>query len=335
MPATMKQRTKNTIQALVGLLIAGFFLFLTLRDKPLDTVWKQVQRADVYFILLNGVCLYITFLLRALRWKVLMQNMGYHPRRREVVHATIIGYFVNSFTPKLGEIARCTTLSQSSAVPVSRALGSVVSERVYDVLVLFLGLILIFILEFQRLWSFMHSLLPDADTVLAGFSWRWVVAFIAIVAVVAVFIFLSGKILRRVRQFVDEMIQGFRQSFRIRRYPQFLLLTAAIWAVLILMNWVSLKALPSTSSSDLYFAVVVLFVGGIGWALPAPGGIGTTHFFILQLFLVFGFSSEAGIGYGILSNGLTFLYTLLIGGVAVPLWYFRVRKGQATWSDLK
>ncbi len=329
----MKQRTKHSLQALVGLLIAGFFLFLTLRDKPLGSIWEQMKTAHVFYVLLNGVCLYLTFLLRALRWKVLVQNMGFQPRRREVVHATIIGYFVNSFTPKLGEIARCTALSQSSGIPVSRALGSVVSERVYDVMVLLLGLVFIFILEFQQLWSFVLTFIPDTDTLMAGFSWRWVVAMVLALGLVAFFIFLSGKILKRVKQFVREMIQGFKASFRLKRYPQFLLLTAAIWLVLIGMNWISLKALPATDHSGFYFAIVVLFVGGIGWALPAPGGIGTTHFFILQLFLVFGFSSEAGIGFGILSNGLTFLYTLLIGAFSVPIWYFRMRKREATWSD--
>lgn len=331
----MKKNTKNALQALAGIGIAGFFLYFTLRDKPMSSIWLQIQESQLVFLLLNGVCLYVTFLLRALRWKVLVENMGYTPRRREVVHALIIGYFVNSFTPKLGEVARCTALSQSSAIPVSKSLGSVVSERIYDVLVLFLGLALFFVVEFQKLWDFFLTFIPDSSSISSGFSVKWLVIVIVGMVLLGGIVFIARKLMPRVRGFIAEMIQGFKDSIRIRKYPLFILLTIAIWSVLVLMNYMCLLALPATANSGIYLAVVILFVGGIGWALPAPGGIGTTHFFILQLFLVFGLSSDAGISFGILSNGLTFIFTLGIGLISVPVWYFRLRKSSATWSGSK
>ncbi len=92
-------------------------------------------------------------------------------------------------------------------------------------------------------------------------------------------------------------------------------------------------ALPETDDFSLYFAIVVLFVGGIGWAIPTPGGIGTTHFFILQLFIAFNLNETAGISFGILSNGLTFICTILFGITVLIYNEIRMKKNKETNVD--
>ena len=81
----------------------------------------------------------------------------------------------------------------------------------------------------------------------------------------------------------------------------------------------------------IYFAFVILFIGGIGWVLPSPGGIGTTHFILLHLFLVFGHDEFVGATFGVLSNGLTFIITIAYGLIAILITlirnYYRKTKG--------
>jgi uncharacterized membrane protein YbhN (UPF0104 family) len=90
-----------------------------------------------------------------------------------------------------------------------------------------------------------------------------------------------------------------------------------IWFLMVLVNYCCLLALPTTDSLNLYFAFVVLFVGTIGWAIPSPGGIGTSHFFVLQLFLLFNLSEETGITYGLLVNGIMVIFTIAGGLLAI------------------
>jgi hypothetical protein len=323
----MKRKNRNILQALAGLLLALLFLYLTFKNKPLDEIFESIGKAKWNFVLLNGIFLIITFFLRSLRWRILVEHLGYKVKKRNIILAVTLGYFVNSFTPKLGEIVRCSVLQQNSKVPLVRSLGSVVSERIYDLLVLGMGLITIIILEFNRVKELFGSFTIKQFTDKWEFTDIFIYLIPLLLIVLVIYLFASGKIMRKVRMLFKEMLHAMKKTLQLKRYGSFLILTILIWIALIGMNYVALKALPNTNNTATpYFAIVVLFIGGLGWALPTPGGVGTTHYFILQLFVVFNLDSSAGISFGILSNGLTFVYTLLIGFAALIYYFIIVKK---------
>ena len=323
----MKRSTKNIIQALAGALIGFFFLYLTLRDKPLGLIFDSISQAKWLFIILNGVFLALTFVLRALRWRILVQNLGYKVKKRNIILAVTLGYFVNSFTPKLGELVRCASLQRTTEVPLVRSLGSVVSERIYDLLVLTLGLIVIIVLEFERILTLFNKFLENNVKEKSLFEYNILIYLIPlIIIVVAVYYIISRGFHVKLKKILKEMVEAIHNTFYLKKYRKFLIYTVLIWLVLIAMNYVCLKALPVTDQNGWYFATIVLFVGGIGWALPTPGGIGTTHYFIFQLFYIFNLDPNAGVSFGVLSNGLTFIYTLGIGLVALVFFFVSHRK---------
>lgn len=316
---------KNIVQSILGVAIGGFFLFLTLKNKPLTEIADSLQAANMLWIGLSGVALIAVFILRAMRWRLLVDNVGYKTKKRHVAYALTMGYFVNSFTPKLGEIMRCTTLHKKDGVPIANSLGTVVSERVYDLIILFLGLTVIFILEVNRLGHILDGLI---QTISKLFSTNSLLTLLVLAVIVALgyilFRYLTKKgLFNRITLFITDMMKTVRSTFRIKNYRGFLTLTILIWFALVAMNYCFLMSLPETNQHNLYFAIVVLFVGSIGWALPSPGGIGTTHFFILQLFLAFNLTESAGIAFGVISNGLTFLYTIAFGVLAIILNTFK------------
>ncbi|MFO8236514.1 MAG: lysylphosphatidylglycerol synthase transmembrane domain-containing protein [Bacteroidales bacterium] len=324
----MKRRFKNLFQTLGGALIGFIFLYFTLRDKPLDLIFENILESKWIFVVLNGCFLALTFFLRALRWRILVQNLGYELiKRRNIVLAVTMGYFVNSFTPKLGEFIRCLYLRKTTSVPVVRSLGSVVSERIYDLLVLALGLLTVFILEFDRLYRLFNRFIENNVEELSLFGSQIFVYFLILVVVgLGVYLMISRGLHVKIKKLLGEFFEAIKNTLYLRKYTQFLILTILIWAALIAMNYVALKALPATEDSSWYFAVIVLFVGGIGWALPTPGGIGTTHYFIYQLFFIFNLDPHAGVSFGILSNGLTFIYSLIFGFVALLYFFLRQKK---------
>jgi len=323
----MNRKKRNILQTAVGVLVGFFFLFLTLRNKPLDRIWEIISQAKWLYVFLTGALLLITFFLRALRWRILVHNLGYNVKKRHIIPATVMGFFVNSFTPKLGEIVRCATLQKNTKVPLVRSFGSVVSERIYDVLVLGLGLLIIFILEFDRLMGLIKEYLKDqtlkpGESFLEAYYLHIIIG--SVVLITAIYFFVSNGYHYRIKKVMKEILMSVKKTLYLKKYRQFLLLTVLIWIALISMNYVCLQALPATDGKGWYFATIVLFVGGIGWALPTPGGIGTTHYLIYQLFFIFNYNPNAGISYGVLSNGLTFIYTLGFGFIV--LLYFLLRK---------
>ncbi|MFH2094388.1 MAG: lysylphosphatidylglycerol synthase transmembrane domain-containing protein [Bacteroidota bacterium] len=312
---------KNLIQSLIGIIIGAAFLFFTLYNKPVDQIVDSLSKADTGWMLLNGLILLAVFVLRALRWSLLLQNAGEKPRTRKVFYSLILGYFVNSFTPKFGEVIRCTSLKKNGDIPVAKSLGTVVSERIYDLLVLLAGVTVIMLMELKRLGNILRDITDNLGSTISD---HWLI-FSAGFAVFILIIFIVSRIFRKsklyvkVKVFIREILITVKGTFKIKKYWLFLLYTVLIWIILAGLNYTFLCALPETKGLSLYFAVVILFIGGIGWAFPSPGGIGTTHFFVLHLFITFGLSEQAGLAFGVLSNGLTFIYTIFFGLVAMAI----------------
>lgn len=312
----MSKQIKNLIQALIGCGIGAIFLYFTLSGKNLTEIIVNIQEARISYVIISILLLILVFFLRALRWKILLNENNIHPKTKRIFTSILLAYFVNSFTPKLGEIVRCTSLQKNKNKSIAKILGSVFAERAYDLIILALGLLSIFFLEFVKLKSLISKTIGEYSF-LGQQKYLIIIPFCIIILLVYVYIKKSkNKSSNKLIIFTQKLIESLIKGFKIKKNKQFLLLTASIWICLILLNYTYLQCLTCTQDLTIGFATIILFVGGIGWALPSPGGIGTTHFFLLQLFLVYNLDAKAGISFGILSNGLTFITTIILGLMA-------------------
>ncbi len=332
----MGSKIKSIAQNSLGLLIGSAFLFLTLREKPMAPILESLANANYFFILLSFVCLFLVFYLRALRWQLLIKESGENPKSSKVLNSLLIGYLVNSFTPKFGEIIRCTSLQKSTKVPVAVSMGSVVAERAYDLLLLGLGVFTIFWVELDRLQGIIDSTIGGISQI-SGSRYLYLlpIVFIVLFSLFLIILYRLKKsergIVKKLIEFLQSLFSSLKKGLLLKKRVQFIVLTLLIWTFLVLLNYIYLLCLPETSDYSIGFAMVILFVGGIGWALPSPGGIGTTHFFLLQLFLAYQLDPNAGISFGILSNGLTFIGTIVLGAYG----YFRFWVETKTQNALK
>lgn len=310
---------KGIINALTGIIVGSFFMYLTFRNKPVDEIFSLLFTARIGWIFLSLAMLILVFFLRAERWRLLLQNSGEGAARKDVWYSLLLGFFINSFTPKIGEIVRCTSLQKATGIPATRSFGTVISERIYDLIALIAGILIILVFESDRLGPLIGNYFLGIFSSLSG-NLRLII----IIAIVTALVISAGVIIlkksglrERARITWRGIMSGLRMTFRIKSSRIFILQTIAIWAVMVFMNYCCLRALPSTDNLSLYFAMVALFIGTIGWAIPSPGGMGTSHFFILQLFILFNLKESTGIAYGVLVNGLTVLFTIIAGLLAI------------------
>lgn len=313
----MSNSLKNILQTLLGIAIGGVFLYFTVKGKDLDQVWISLKNADLFWVALSAVFLILVFWLKALRWKILMHNSDMPISTLDSFNATVIGMLVNAITPKFGEIVRCTNIRRTNPFKLSNILGSAVSERIWDVLVLLVGVAVIGLIELDKIFVLLK--IDEWDDRLLSMNTAAIVLRIALLALAAGILwyyrkkFYRWNLIEKLRNFSKETITTVRLTFKIKQYKSFLFLTFTSWFALVIMNYCFLMSLQETKEFSMYFAFVVLFISGIGWAMPSPGGIGTTHWFVLQLFIAFELSEQAGLSFGILSNGLNFIYTIIIG----------------------
>ena len=243
----------------------------------------------------------------------MLDSSGHPANAFNTIISTLICYLVNSLTPRLGEIARCSVLLKTDKVPIPTGLGTVVSERVIDTLVLFGGVGVIFLMEVDRLGELFAGIMNSLFGATSGQSILVLVLLGMTGLAVAFFGYrylqkhAGSGIARKVYGFVHTMINGARSVFKLEKPWLFFFHTFMIWFLLVLMNYFFMLSLPDTKDLGMYVALLILFIGGIGWALPVPGGMGTTHYIILQLFVAFELSETAGQNIGLLSNG-SYLY---------------------------
>ena len=342
----MSQRLKTFLQFAVGILLAAGLLYYVYKDNSWEQLVCDMSQADPFWLIMGGLALLAVFIFRALRWQMMLHSSGFPAKTFTTTLSVLILYMVNSITPKIGEVARCTVLYRTDKVPVSAGLGTVFTERVIDALVLFAGVGVIFLLEIQRLGNLFQQIFDSLNEAFGGNSTLLVTMLIVALAVGAIGLYWfiqrgnkkgeenDSSIGGKLHVFISQMLQGAKSVFTLEKPWLFLLYTGLIWLTLVLMNYFFILALPETADLGVYFAVLILFIGGIGWALPVPGGMGTTHFIILQLFLAFGLSESAGKNIALLSNGATFVFSILYGLIALGLlFYLAIGKPQNAWED--
>jgi glycosyltransferase 2 family protein len=322
----MKDKLKYAIKAAIGLAIGLALLLYTIEGKPLSDIAASIAGADILLITFAVGIFLLSMLLRAMRWKHLLKNAGADVPVLHAAMALGMGYLVNSFTPKLGEIARCGSLSRSCGAPFSKSLGTVISERVLDIGMLGAGAGFLLVKEWHRFSELAGIGRPPLDVC--------IFLLIAMAALGGLLLYWCKKHIRgyayikTALDFMRSVIVAAYKSFKLQSLAASTLYTVAIWFLLALLNYVLLQSLPESSGCGFYFSAVLFFISTLGWALPVPSGVGSTHFLVLQIFLAFGLSGDAGVIFGIYSNALAFAMNIILGLIAAA-WLAAKKKQQA------
>src|SRR5450432_1157528 len=156
----MKKTFLAAIQYIFFAALAVFFVWLSVRDldhEKWEQLKKAMDRAHYWLLIPVFSLLLISHWLRAMRWRQLMEPMGYHPSRLNTFLAVMIGYFVNLGAPRLGEVIKCTILARYEKVPAQKLVGTIVAERAFDVICLLLAFGLTFVFQFDIISSLVHD----------------------------------------------------------------------------------------------------------------------------------------------------------------------------------
>ncbi len=318
----MKKNLLSVVKVLffLGLGIALIFLFLNkLSPEDKDKIWEALKSADYSWILLSMLFGTLAHVSRALRWKQLLEPIGYNPKFSNTFLAVMIMYFANLAVPRLGEVSRCAILRRYEKIPVEKSFGTVVAERAIDLL--FLASI------------FFITLLFEWDLILEGFDLikglggnggpkekSYLLPTLAIIAcMVAGLLFLFRKnsriktIYTKVLNLVMGFVSGLKSAVQVKRPLIFLAHSAFIWIMYILMVYICIFALPETSELPFQACMMLLLFGSIG-IIIVPGGIGIYPAIISAVLSLYAIDEPTGYAFGwIVWLGQTVL--LLIWGL--------------------
>jgi hypothetical protein len=320
------------------ILLTGALLWLSLRgletgegENKFDLIWKAWEGSSKTWLLFMVVVAYISHVMRAERWRMLLSPTGNQVGLGNSFLSLMVGYLVNLAIPRGGEISRCYNLLKLEKTPVEVSFGTVVVERIVDVLSLVLVIALSFVVEWDKLMGFLQSLGIGSSQSTSMQVPGW--AYAALAGVV-----IAGIVLYSMRRHPKllSVIAGFRKGllsvFQMRNKGLFLVYSVAIWFLYFLMSYCVIMAFDTTR--DLGFsAVLTLFaLGAIAMAAPLPGGTGSYHTIVpMGLVVLYQLPQAEAIAFVFIFHAWQTI-TMIVGGViSLVISYLIIRwKGRQT-----
>ncbi|MGY3088415.1 uncharacterized membrane protein YbhN (UPF0104 family) [Hymenobacter sp. UYAg731] len=316
----------TVVKYVLLLSISVALMWYAVRGQDLSRIGHYIATANYFWLTLTLSLSALGYFSRAYRWQMQLNASQTPAPYWAVYHAMMVGYLANLVLPRMGEVIRCSVLRRTSGVPVQVALGTVVTERVIDVLVLFSLIASLLLLDFNTFWNFVTvQVLGGRYEALARNRTPLLIA--AIIG--GVLLLATGyalfRNLERLRQnaffnkgilFVKGLLAGVFSILKMENKGVFLLHTLFTWGVYYLMDYLAFFCFPETYNLDMKAGLAVLTFGAFGMAAPVAGGIGPFHVMVQGILLVYGVSKEAGIAYALVVHGAQTLLVVLMGGIS-------------------
>jgi len=254
----------------------------------------------------------------------------------------MIGYFANLAFPRLGEVTRCGSLSKAQAIPFTALLGTVIVERVVDLVSLLVCLLLTAIIEYERLGNFLHDNitqpLMDKFTQLAG-SPIFIGAAVVLVALLVIGIIYYLKRSKqkgkksKFFQLWKELIEGLRSIGKLKRPGLFIFHSVLIWVLYFFGVYTCFFAFPSTTHLGFSASLFLLVAGGLGMSAPVQGGIGAYHLLVSQGLMLYGVSQQDGLTFATLLHTLQLILVVILGVASLVLLFSGNKKTSTVISN--
>ena len=330
----MNQKLKNLIRFTVFLGIGIFFIWIFLRNLSAEQkqeIILSMGNANYWWIALAIPLGILSHYIRAIRWKMLIETMDYKPKNSNMFYAVMIGYFANLALPRLGEVSRCTVLAKYENVPFQKSFGTVITERVLDMMVFILLFFLNLALQAERLSGYIdeniYKPLQSKLHLSYNLSGAFTILMVAFAVVLGILFFIfrkkitTNKLYIKIITMAKGFVEGMKSLVKVRNLWLFFFYTASIWSLYLLMAYVVFFSIPDSSGLSLDAGLAVLVFGSIG-IMVVQGGIGIYPAIVAETLVLYGVVSVQGYALGWLiwtSQNLTIVLVGIISLILLPI----------------
>jgi len=303
----MSKKVLSFLQYLFFLGLGLFLLWLTLRKSDWETLWADIASSEFIYLIPATIFLLISHFSRALRWKILIEPLGYKPGTTNSYLTVLIGYWANLAVPRLGEVLKCTMLSRYEKIPADKLVGTIVAERAIDVISLLIIFFITVVLQYDIIGDFTVNILSSFFSRTSGeiAAGRIFLVLFIILAGIAALVFLFKKkkdnpLVIKVNKIIKGILQGLVSIRYIKNKFAFLFHTFSIWLMYLLSTYMGFFAIRGLSEFGIEVACSVLTFGSFGMIIPSPGGIGSFQYAVQQVMLLYDVSPAKGLSLGML-----------------------------------
>jgi uncharacterized protein (TIRG00374 family) len=299
-----------------------------LTEEQKGNIIASLHRAN-YWLLIPVIIVGIaSHWYRAVRWKLIMEPLGYHPGTLNTFFAVMVGYLANLAVPRLGEVTRCGIVARYEKIPVDKLVGTMIAERAVDTLLLLILMIITVVIQMDMIGTFFLTEIwqPVAEKFAnAGNSRIWLIAGLIIALVLIgllVYRLISrSKIGIKLRALAQGVWEGIRSIGQMEKKGLFVFYSILIWAMYFAMMYLGFYCMEETRYLGIKAALAVLIIGSVGM-IVTPGGTGAYQLFVQKTLMVYGVLDTTAYAFGWIVWSAQTVLVLIVGLaslVALPL----------------
>ncbi len=333
----MKKIIINIAQYILFIGLAILLLYFALRGKDIHKIKNILFSANYSWILISLALAYIALFVRAYRWNLLIEPLGYYPKLINTYHALTIGYMSNYALPRIGEVVRCGTLSRIEKLPPEVLLGTVIAERAFDILCLLVLTIITVLIKLKYFGSFLKIKVFDVlskkiSTTLNFSALIWIFILISIVALLSLIYIFRQRIknivvIKKIGEIGNGVIKGIKTVLKLKRKKTFLFYTILMWTLYYLMTYVIFFSLSSTSKLLPSAGLFILVLGSYGMVAPVQGGMGAYHvMIILGLTGLYGVAPDESFASAVLLHEPQMIGLVVTGAISMSILMLRRKR---------
>ena len=322
----MRKRLFSILQYIIFLGGGIFLVWWQLKSMTAEQkiAFKDAFTHANYWLVLPVVIIsLLVYVSRAMRWKLLMEPLGYNPSLKNTFAVTMIGYFANAAVPRLGEILKCTFLARYEKLKVDRLIGTIIVERTFDFVCYFIFIGITVVIQMDVVGDYVKKTLKNI-AISPGFP-LWGKLLIVLFALLIMLLFINflfkkfpaNSIIIKINNFLKGITEGFRSIRNLKHRRAFIIHTIFIWGMYLLQIYIGFYAMEGTNHLGIKAACSVLSLATLAM-IATPGGIGSFPFFVKETLLIYGIVSTLGTAFGWLMWGIS-TGIVIIGGLATLL----------------
>lgn len=311
------RKTSNSIiKVVLPIVLGGAILYWMYRDFDFRGIGTILNEMDWAWMLLSFPFGILAQMFRGWRWRQALEPTGEETRSSVAVHSIFTSYAVSLVIPRIGEFARCGVLKRYDGVSFPKALGTVVTERAVDTLIMLAITAIAFFMQVHVFGTFFSKTGTRIDSLLGQFSTMgWIVTAICglSVVVLAYFVLRQLSFYQRIKATFCGIWQGIVSLRHVRNIPLYIFYSLAIWASYFLHFYLTFFCFDFTANLGLTCAIVTFVVGSIAVIVPTPNGAGSWHFATKTMLILYGVADEKALYFVLIVHTIQTLLVVVLG----------------------
>ncbi len=317
----MKKTALKVLKFIAFFALGAFIFWLIYKDQDIERI-KSVLTNDVkyFWVIVSLLVGLLSHISRTLRWGLMIEPIGHKPRFINTFMAVMVGYLMNMAFPRMGEISRCGVLSRYEKISFTKLVGTVVAERLVDMISLLILLGVVIVAQFGKMLHFIQENPEIHEKLSSVFSSPYLLSgFILLIILAFVFrkAFKGTSVFKKIIEILKNFKEGFISIRSIKRKGWFYFHSAFIWLMYYVMLYAVFFAFDFTSNLNPMAGLTTFVMASFGMVAPVQGGIGAWHFMAKEALSLYGVANENGIIFAFVAHTSMTAMIIIIGIISM------------------